>query len=263
MKIAPFSFLFCAAVVSHAHGASLAIDLGTAGLFAVLAGSTITNTGPTIISGNVGVSPGTAITGFPPASIGGANTLYSAGAVALQAQNDLTAAYDSAAGQACPNTLTGQDLGGMTLVPGTYCFTSTAQLTGTLTLDGLGDAASVFIFQIGSSLDTASASTVDLINSAQGGNVFWQVGSSATLGTTTTFAGHILALTSISLNTEASINCGSALARNGAVTMDTNTISICESATGGGSDVPEPGTATLLGAGLLLLGVRHLRRSQS
>ncbi len=263
MKIVPFSFLFCAAVVSHAHGASLAIDLGTAGLFAVLAGSEITNTGPTLISGNVGVSPGTAITGFPPASIGGANTLYSAGAVALQAQTDLTTAYNSAAGQACPNTLTGQDLGGMTLVPGTYCFTSSAQLTGTVTLDGLGDSASVFIFQIGSTLTTASASVVDMINSAQGSNVFWQVGSSATLGTTTAFAGNILALSDITLNTGATIDCGSALARNYAVTMDTNSISVCSSATGGGSDVPEPGTATLLGAGLVVLGVRHLRRSQS
>ena len=263
MKLIPISYLVCALFSSGAYGATLAVDLGTAGLFAVLAGSTVTNTGPTTIIGNVGVSPGTAITGFPPASIGGGNTIYSAGAVALQAQSDLTTAYNSVAGAACSNVLTGQDLGGQTLLPGTYCFTSSAQLTGTLTLDGLGDSASVFLFQIGSSLTTASASAVSFINDAQGGNVFWQVGSSATLGTTTAFAGNLLALTSITLDTGASLDCGRALARNGAVTMDTNTIGICSSSTGGpggGSDVPEPATFALLGAGLLLFGLRHARR---
>jgi hypothetical protein len=261
MKISLLLPLLGAFLFIRANGAPLTIDLGTAGLFAVLAGSTVTNTGPTTINGNVGVSPGTAITGFPPASIGGSGILYSSGPEALQAQSDLAAAYNFAAGEACPHVLTGQDLGGLTLLPGTYCFDSSAQLTGTVTLDGLGVSTSVFIFQVGSSLTTASASVVDLINSANAGNVFWQVGSSATLGTTTSFAGNILALTSISLDTGASINCGRALARNGAVTLDNNNVALCASVNIFNADVPEPGTVGLLGASLLLLGLYRQRKA--
>jgi hypothetical protein len=233
-----------------AHAAVINVDLGTAGAFAVLAGSTVTNTGPTTIDGNVGVSPGSVITGFPPGSVTG-GTIHAADAVATQAQSDLTKAYNFAAGEACGNNLTGQNLGGLTLTPGVYCFNSSAQLTGTLILNALGNPNAGFVFEIGSTLTTASASAVDFINGGQGDNVFWQVGSSATLGTTTAFAGDILALTSITLNTNASIVCGRALARNGAVTMDTNNVTI-HTAGCVASAVPEPATAPLLGLGLLL-----------
>jgi len=208
--------------ISSASAAPATVPLGTAGAFAVLGGSAVTNTGPSVVNGDLGVSPGTAITGFPPGIVNG--TIHAADAVAAQAQSDLTIAYNDAAGRACDTALTGQDLGGLTLVAGVYCFTGSAQLTGTLTLNAQGDPDSVFIFQIGSTLTTASASSVSLINGAQACNVFWQVGSSANLGTTTTFLGSILALTSIALNTGATIVEGRALARNGAVTLDTNTI---------------------------------------
>jgi len=204
--------------------------------FAVLGGSTVTNTGSTVITGNVGLSPGTAVTGFPPGIVTGGTT-HAADAVALQAQNDTITAYNNLAGQTCNSDLTGQDLGGKTLVPGVYCFSSSAQLTGALTLDAGGDASAVWVFKTGSTLTTASNSSVLVINGGQPCNVFWQVGSSATLGTTTAFKGNILALTSITLNTGASVS-GRVLARNGAVTLDSNTvaISVC-----GAPTVP-PGT---------------------
>ena len=198
-------------------------SLGTAASFAVLAGSTATNTGATILNGNLGVSPGTSITGFPPGIVTG-GTIHPGDAVAAQAQSDAARAYTTLVGQPCNFDLTGLDLGGKTLAAGVYCFTSSAQLTGALTLDGQGNPNSVFIIRIGSTLTTASAASVLLINGAQTCNVFWQVGSSATLGTGTSFAGSILALTSITLTTGAAIN-GSALAQNGAVTMDTNHVS--------------------------------------
>ena len=199
------------------------VNLGTAGSFAVLGGTTVTNTGPTVVSGDLGVSPGNAVTGFPPGQVNNGQ-IHAGDATAAQAQSDLTAAYNSAAGRACNTTLTGQDLGGKTLTAGAYCYAAAAQLTGPLTLDAQGDAGAVFIFQIGSTLTTASTSSVNLINGAQACNVFWQVGSSATLGTNTSFKGNILALQSITLNTGATITNGRALARNGAVTMDSNTI---------------------------------------
>ena len=189
-------------------------------VFAVLAGQTVTNTGPSVVTGDLGVSPGTAITGFPPGQINGAT--HSADAAALQGQNDLAAAYDNAAGQT-PNTAISGDLGGLTLTPGVYNASSSIALTGTLTLDAGNNPDASWVFQIGSTLTTASASSVLLINGASAHNVIWQVGSSATLGTDTAFAGSILALTSITLTTGATIN-GQALARNGSVTMDTNTI---------------------------------------
>jgi len=192
--------------------------------FAVLGGSTVTNTGPTVITGNLGLSPGTAVTGFPPGIVTGGTT-HAADAVALQAQNDTTTAYLNPAGQTCTSDLTGQDLGGKTLVPGTYCYSSSAQLTGTLTLDAGGDASAVWVFKTGSTLTTASNSSVRIINGGQPCNVYWQVGSSATLGTTTSFIGNILALTSITLTTGATVS-GRVLARNGAVTLDSNTIAV-------------------------------------
>lgn len=196
----------------------------TANSFAVLGGSTVTNTGPSVITGNLGVGPGTAITGFPPGIVLAPGTMHAADAVALQAQSETTTAYNLLAGLPATGTLTGQDLGGLTLLPGVYFFANTAQLTGTLTLDGRGDPDATFVFQIGSTLTTASSSSVVFVNGATRQEVYWQVGSSATLGTATQFAGNIVALTSISFGTGAGISCGRALARNGAVTLDTNTI---------------------------------------
>jgi len=198
--------------------------LETAASFAVLAGSTVTNTGDTNVTGNIGVWPGLAITGFPPGVVV-SGTIHLGGAVAQQAQNDLTTAYNSLAGRACDTDLTGQDLGGLTLAPGVYCFNTSAQLTGNLKLDAQGDPNALFVFQIPSAFTTASSSSVTLINGAWSDNVFWQVGSSATLGTNTAFSGNIIALTSITLNTSATID-GRALARNGAVTLDFNTITL-------------------------------------
>jgi hypothetical protein len=207
--------------------ASAQISLGTAQNFGVLAGSTATNTGATTVNGNVGVSPGSAVTGFPPGVVVG-GAIHSNDAVAMQAQNDLTTAYNNIAATPCNVDLTGQDLGGLTLAPGVYCFTSTAQLTGALTLNALGNANALFLFKIGSTLTTASASSVTVINN--GGSscnkAFWQVGSSATLGTGTSFTGDILALSSITLTTGANTN-GRALARNGAVTLDGNNVNTC------------------------------------
>jgi hypothetical protein len=229
------------------------ILLGSAGDFAVLAGTTVTNTGPTVIDGgHVGVSPGTAITGFPPGMVVPPFTTHSANAVALQAQSDLTVAYNAAAGAPFTQDLTGQNLGGLTLGPGVYFFSSSAGLTGTLTLDAQGDPNAQFIFQMGSTLVTAPNSSVVMINagtSMPGCEVFWQVGSSATLDVGTQFMGHILALTSITMNTGANIFYGSALARNGAVTLDDNNITAC---------VPEPTTMALVVCGALLA----LRRSR-
>jgi hypothetical protein len=197
--------------------------LGTAQSFAVLAGSTVTNTGPTTVAGNLGVDPGLAVTGFPPGLVA-SGSIHAGDAVALQAQNDTATAYNTLAGEALTVDLTGQDLGGMTLVAGVYHFSSSAQLTGRLSLDGQGDPNAAFVFQVGSTLTTASNSSVAVLNGATDCNIFWQVGSSATLGTTSAFKGNIIALASITLNTGATVG-GRTLARNAAVTMDTNDVS--------------------------------------
>ncbi|HUD42355.1 MAG TPA: ice-binding family protein [Dokdonella sp.] len=200
--------------------------LGQAQSFAVLGGSTVTNTGATAVIGDLGVSPGTAVTGFPPGLVTG-GTIHSNDGVAQQAQADLTFAYDFVAGQAFDADLTGQDLGLLpALVPGVYRFATSAQLTGTLVLDAQGDPDAVFIFQIGSTLTTSSGARVEVINGGSDCNVFWQIGSSATIGTTSQFAGNILALTSITMTTGATVS-GRLLARNGAVTLDSNTVTLC------------------------------------
>ena len=216
------------ALLFLAVSASAQINLGTASSFGVLGGSAVTNTGPTVVNGNLGVSPGTSVTGFPPGVVVG-GTIHSADATAAQAQTDLTVAYNTAAGIACTTNLTGQNLGGLVLTPGVYCFDTSAQLTGTLTLDLQGNPNAFFLFKIGSTLTTASASAVSLINT--GGttcpqNVYWQVGSSATFGTGSSFIGNVLALTSITMTTGAQIS-GRSLARNGAVTLDSNTVTTC------------------------------------
>lgn len=208
------------------------VNLGTTSSFAVLAGSTITNTGPTTINGDVGLHPGTAFTGQASVTLNGA--LHLTDAVALQAKNDLVTAYDDAAGRT-PVTRISTELGGTTLTPGVYdSADGTFQITGTLTLDAQGDPDGVFIFQTASTLITASGSSVNLINGARFCRVFWKIGSSATLGTDSHFVGHLFALTSITANTRATVE-GQLLARNGAVTLDTNTITngVC-------ADTPTP-----------------------
>ncbi len=197
------------------------VGLGTAGSFAVLAGERVTNTGPTVVNGDLGVSPGSAITNFPPGLVNGVQ--HAADAVALQAKNDLTTAYNDAAGRTPVTDKTDQDLGGQTLVAGVYKANTAMALTGTVTLDAENDPNAVFIFQAGSTLITASNSTVALIRGANPCQVYWQVGSSATLGTGTTFVGTVMALTSVSMQTGANL-VGRVLARNGEVTLDTNTI---------------------------------------
>ena len=249
--------LYCSASAAFAQ-----VSLGMADSFAVLAGTTVTNVNNpgTIITGDLGVSPGSAITGFPPGIVNG--TIHAADALAGQAQVDLTTAYNTAAALPCNVDLTGQDLGGLTLTPGVYCFSTSAQLTGTLTLDFQGNANAVFVFKIGSTLTTASGSSVVMINNGPTSlcNVFWQVGSSATLGTSSTFLGNILALTSISLNTGAGLT-GRALARNGAVSLDTNPVSVALCATA----VPTLPQAfiVLLAFGLAAVGYFRLRRRAS
>jgi hypothetical protein len=209
-------------IANVAGAAQAQVGLGTAGSFAVMGGVGVTNTGPSVINGDLGTCPTPAITGFPPGIVLG--TTHAADAVACGAQNDITIAYNDAAGRAPTATYAGPtDLGGMTLVSGVYKSPSTFGLTGTLTLDGQGDPNAVFIFQAASTLITEVNSTVAIINGAQACNVFWQVGSSTTLGVGSTFVGTVLALTSIAANTNAVIQ-GRLLARNGSTTLDSNTI---------------------------------------
>ncbi|MFG2655501.1 ice-binding family protein, partial [Streptomyces sp. NPDC048425] len=225
------------------------VGLGTAADFGVLAGSTVTNTGPTVVNGlNVGVSPGMAITGFfpaypPPSGIVTPPGVQHAGdAEAAQAKADLTTAYNSAAGQTSPDAVYTDDpheFGDQTLTPGLYKANVSAGITGTLTLDAQDNPDAVWVFQIGSTLTTADNSTVSFINGASPCNVYWQVGSSATLGTNSTFVGTILAHTSITATTGADINgrllAGAGPSGNGAVTLDSNTIGLsgCESGSTG------------------------------
>ena len=199
------------------------VPLGTAAGFGVLGASTVTNTGPTVVTGSVGVWPGSSITGFPPGTIvPGSGTLHSADAVAQQAQADLTTAYSNAASRACGTPIPGGLLGGLVLAPGVYCMT-TADLTGILTLSGLG----VYVFQMATTLTTAPNASVVLTNGATACGVWWQVGSSATIDLNSALAGNVLALASITVNGGATVN-GRTLAQNAAVTLDTNAITVCD-----------------------------------
>jgi hypothetical protein len=202
--------------------AQSAPPLGSAQGFAVLGASTVTNAGPTVITGELGVSPGTAITGFPPGTVTGGTT-HAGDATATAAQAAAHTAYANLVAQPCGTNLTGKTLGtspgAVTLSPGVYCFDSSAQLTGTLTLNGSG----VYVFKMGTTLTTASKSSVVLAKGATAGNVFWQVGSSATLGTNTAFVGSILANISDTVTTGASVS-GRVFALTGAVTLSENRI---------------------------------------
>jgi len=214
--------VICVLNVGSLARAQSAPPLGSAQSFAVLGASTVTNTGSTIITGDLGASPGTAVTAFPPGTVTG-GTIHKGDATASAAQADAHSAYANLVGQPCGTNLTGKILGtspgAVTLAPGVYCFNTSAQLTGTLTLNGNG----VYVFKMGSTLTTASKSSVVLANGATAGNVFWQVGSSATLGTDTAFEGSILANISDTVTTGASVT-GRVFALTGAVTLSGNRI---------------------------------------
>ncbi|MGO9761876.1 MAG: ice-binding family protein [Solirubrobacteraceae bacterium] len=229
---------------SSALAAAAPVGLGTAASFSVLAGSTVTNTGPTTMFGDLGLSPGSSVTGAPHVL----GETHVDDAVAIGAKNALATAYDDAAGRPS-NGSAGTDLAGQVFLPGVRTASSSLLLSsGSVTLDAQGDPNAVFIFQIATTLITGSNTSVKLINGAQACNVFWQVGSSATLGTGTSFVGTIMASATITANTAATIH-GRLLASTGAVNLDTNTIttSNCPSSETGGGGGTETATGEVPG----------------
>ena len=254
----------------------LASILDSAEEFAVLGSSTVTNTGPSVVTGDLGIYPGSAIVGFPPGIVIG--TIHGPDAVSLEAMNDAIAAWTGLKNMSFTSDLTGVDLGNLTLTSGVYHFDTSAQLTGPLTLDAQGNDNAFWVFLIGSTLTTASSSSVSVINPGSNMGLFWQVGSSATLGTDTSFIGNILADQSVTLTTSADILCGRAFALNAAVTMDTNNISaICDDGSNHGFSgglefddhgdvvptpaIPEPGTMLLFGLGGVAAAFRGRRKA--
>ena len=202
-------------------GGPAVVPIGTASGFVILAGSTVTNTGATAVTGDLGVSPGSAVTGFPPGTVSG--SIHAADAAAATAQTDLTTAYNDAAGRTTGAISVSGDLTGLTLTPGLYKSTSSLAVTGTVTFNALGNPDALFLIQMATTLTTGSASQVVLTGGAKASNIIWQVGTSATLGTNSVFKGIIMADQSITLNTGARLD-GRALARVGAVTLDTNAV---------------------------------------
>jgi len=226
--VAALAAVMLVTLVGGAAAAAQGVPLGTASKFAVLAGAGITNTGPTTVTGDLGTYPTTTMTGTGSLTVNGTN--HAGDAVTQQAKTDLVTAYNTAAGKGPPSPITA-DLGGQNLSPGVYNSASSIGLTGMLTLNAHGKQDATFVFQAGSALTTASGSSVKLVNGARACNVYWQVGSSATLGTGSTFRGSILALESITVTTGTTVH-GRVLARNGSVTLDTDTIhrSTCNAA---------------------------------
>ncbi len=211
---------------ARVEGGIVAPALGSAKTFAVLAASTITNVGVTTeITGDVGISPGTALVNLPAGQVNG--TIDLGNAAAAQAEADLAVAYGNLAGRPCQHTMTGVDLGGKTLAPGVYCFfAEAAQMVGNLTLDAQGDADAVWIFQIGSTLTIATNVSTIMVNGGNACNVYWQVGSSATINTGAQLKGNVLVQASVTLLTGAEVSPGRTMAETAAITLDSNVISI-------------------------------------
>jgi len=258
-----------AGILGVAMPASASVILGSAASFAILGAAAVTNTGVTTVNGDIGVSPGSALSGLGTVSDTG--TIHQGDTVASQAQQDSSAAFTALAGLPAVSLLTGEDLGSVgVLAPGVYRFASSAQLTGALTLNFAAGPGSAYVFQIGSELTTATGSSIVVQNGTANSEIYWDVGSSATLGIGSTFVGNIIAGQSIGLNNSASIVCGRAIALQGAVTLQGNTIDDNCGAGDFGSDgysgsavatVAEPASGFLLIGGLVgLMALRRARR---